>query len=374
MGSSPHTASVLALENQRGTVAITSVLLVIGLTGMAALTIDIGHALLTKNQLQNAADATALAAGSELGAIYFNLPRTEQQDLTRNITGNEEQSIQALATATASANGASNVTSLLLETAVLGVWSWPAGEQAGQFAPGPERPNAVQVTVSRNGQSNGPISTFFGGIFGVNTMDLSAVSTAALGVIGGNLPPGVAEPPFAISQKWPQQTGCGNFISFRPNEGLPSCAGWHNFENADTNTPAMTRTIQQLTSEEFESPEISPNDTQFNFNGGTMSPLYNDMEALFLDRRDPDTNVWDTTVPVYEDLSSGDQCDNPTGFTTIVGYANVRITNVSGPPDHSIDVQVQCDTFTTGKPSGPQPPFNGGNQTIPISPFAVIVQ
>jgi len=372
MDNAPQTASGLALANQRGTVSVTAILLVLALVGMAAMTIDIGHALLTQNQVQNASDASALAAGGALGNIYLNLPRNQQQNLTRNLTGNEEAAIEAMATNTALANGASDLTSLALanNSVVLGVWNWPGGG----FTPTTTRPNAVQVAVSRNGQSNGPIATFFGGIFGVTTMNVNTVSTAALGVINGNLPPNIAEPPFALSSKWPQQTGCGGFISMRPNQQVPSCAGWHNFEEADHNPTAIDRTITDLINGNFVAPGIIPNQTTYNFNGGTTTPTYDDFKRLFDDRKDPNTGHWETTVPVFQDTSNGAQCDNPNGMTIIEGFANVKITHVSGAPNHQLIAEVQCDTFTQGKPSGPQPPPNGGGVGNPIAPNPVLVQ
>lgn len=51
---------------QRGAVLVLVTLLVIALLGFAALAVDIGHMAVVKNELQNAADAGALAGAAQL--------------------------------------------------------------------------------------------------------------------------------------------------------------------------------------------------------------------------------------------------------------------------------------------------------------------
>ena len=51
---------------------ITALLLLFVLLGIAALGIDVGRITLAKNELQNAADAAALAGAAELSTIYQN--------------------------------------------------------------------------------------------------------------------------------------------------------------------------------------------------------------------------------------------------------------------------------------------------------------
>ena len=53
-------------------------LCMVALMGFAALVIDIGFGLVTKNQLQNVADAAALAGTNKLGQIYIALSENDQ--------------------------------------------------------------------------------------------------------------------------------------------------------------------------------------------------------------------------------------------------------------------------------------------------------
>ena len=56
--------------NQHGAVLVFVAFLLIVLLGIAALAVDIGYVAITRNQLQNAADAGALAGAGKLGSIY----------------------------------------------------------------------------------------------------------------------------------------------------------------------------------------------------------------------------------------------------------------------------------------------------------------
>ena len=47
--------------NQRGSVAVITAILLAALIGIAALAVDIGYVAVSKNELQNVADAAALA-------------------------------------------------------------------------------------------------------------------------------------------------------------------------------------------------------------------------------------------------------------------------------------------------------------------------
>ncbi len=66
------------VSNSRGAVAILAGMTLVLLLGLASLVIDIGYGLVTRNALQNIADAASLAGTRELGRIYIPLTTTEQ--------------------------------------------------------------------------------------------------------------------------------------------------------------------------------------------------------------------------------------------------------------------------------------------------------
>ncbi len=58
--------SISIVKNQKGAFSIMTGLLLFGLIGFIALSIDIGNLLVARNELQNAADAAALAGAQVL--------------------------------------------------------------------------------------------------------------------------------------------------------------------------------------------------------------------------------------------------------------------------------------------------------------------
>ena len=77
------------------------------LLAMGAAAIDIGHALVARNELQNVSDAAALAGTRALGIIYEGMTTAQQQAYT--LTGGDQATVVAAVQATAVANSAAGV-------------------------------------------------------------------------------------------------------------------------------------------------------------------------------------------------------------------------------------------------------------------------
>ena len=73
-----HRQRISRIRNQSGTTAILVALVLVVLISIAALAVDIGYVATTKNELQNVADAAALAAAGQLGAIYAGMSFEQQ--------------------------------------------------------------------------------------------------------------------------------------------------------------------------------------------------------------------------------------------------------------------------------------------------------
>src|SRR5262245_65888533 len=97
----------LPLNNSRGVVAATTAIFMVVLLAMGAAAIDIGHALVARNELQNVSDAAALAGDRALAIIYQGMTPAAQQ--TYSVTAANRATIVAAAQATAVANSASGV-------------------------------------------------------------------------------------------------------------------------------------------------------------------------------------------------------------------------------------------------------------------------
>lgn len=368
MRNKHRTIGLSGLLNERGIAAINGVFMGVTMAIMAGVTIDVGHALLTKNELHNASDAAALAAARQLGVTYLAMPISEQQDLNRNLTSNEQSQINAQATAAAFANSASDVSNLSLSSGDIEYGTWDFNGK--MFTPTVTRPNAIQATMRRDGVANGPISTFFGGMLGVNTMSLSTSSIAALGSSGGPVPPGVADVPFAISSDWFNGiANCDGGIQFSPT-GPNGCAGWHVFDQNPANANTLRHTIDGLNDGSYQSPGIIPGDTKFTFTGGEVASAFPNLIDLWDSKKqwnnDAGRYEWDINLPVYQD---GGSCSNPSGSITIVGYAKAVVTNVK---KKDIQAEVKCDGFFDGTPN-PNQAGGGAGSLQPLSVYPRLV-
>lgn len=392
------------VKNQAGvTVVIVAIVLTV-LIGFTALAVDVGYMYVTKNELQNVADASALAGAGYLGSIYETLSYDEQQthEFSRsNIVGVAQQ--VALKNQAAKMNISINDADV-----TIGTWDGGTGTLAAMAAP-IVGPDAVRVIARRDGNANGPILTFFARIFDIDTVDVSANATAAL-TGPAIVDEGELKTPFSLSDNiFPDK--CEDSITFSPAD---SCAGWHNFfekinanaiadkmlglivgdgvdESGDTNSDCLLAPCGRAWLDaNFEidpnkiiapqtMPEVSIGD-QLIHSGGEIASLFNGgvllddvdtggrvdgdpkhpapMPALFdyFRRRDDDgiDAVWTATVPVYKEAGDGpDDCKNPTGPIEIVGFAVITIFEPIGPPDTSLSVDIDCEyIFIDGRGGG----------------------
>lgn len=176
------------LNNQRGVSAVIVGICMFMLVSFVALAIDVGHLYVVRNELQNAADAGALAGARHLYVkdaflINENANLIGAQAATANIGDNEYVEV---------INPASNA-----DDVQRGHWSFSArtftrwdaltpppiwGKSADELDSIVEFVNAVQVIARRDSL---PITSFFGGIFGFPSVKASRKAVAYLGASSG---------------------------------------------------------------------------------------------------------------------------------------------------------------------------------------------
>ena len=160
------------MVNESGVIAIVVALAMTALLGMAALAFDSWYVLVVQNQLQNAADAGALAGAKAFG----------------------EKSPNSAAAQTAATNAATAVvttnywgnTQLTSCTLTPGYWSFVNSKFTSTTDPTATLPTetppalwAVQVVVAKSaGNNGGPLSLLFAPIWGINTTNLSGTAVA----------------------------------------------------------------------------------------------------------------------------------------------------------------------------------------------------
>jgi hypothetical protein len=227
-------------KDQRGAAAImVAIAVAFFLIGFAALAIDVGYLFASKNELQNAADSAALAGAGLLGQIYANMSYTEQQgynctqDTWPDGYGSDEDSIRHQAQDAINSAGGKDIT---IDANDIYINTWTGTPFNTNYT---VQPDAVRVIARRDSSAKsaeGPITTFFAKIFGMDTANVNAVATAALTgpakVDEGemNLPIGLSEWQFFNNCDKGNPRGqpvCSESITFSPT--TDSCAGWHNF-------------------------------------------------------------------------------------------------------------------------------------------------
>ena len=353
MSRSNRKKSTNLLSNEHGAVAVMTALFLVVLLAMGAAAIDIGHALVAKNELQTAADAGALAGTRALGLIYEGMTAAEQQAYT--LTGGDQATIVAAVQTTSAANSAAGV-AITINAGDIAIGTWNPNGRI--HTPTVNQPKAVRVIARRDSSANGPISTFLGGIIGLTSVNVVAVATADMTAVGQTAP-GQLDVPFAISEYYFTQFGCGDAIKFYPNDGTPqACSAWHTFDQSPANANMLRTIIDGMTNGTYQSPATTPGDS-LNFTNGNVASAFPNLINLYNTKKDANGN-WDVFVPVYQ----SPECSPPNGALPIIGYAEARITNVQGSPNHLISATVLCNIFE-GNTTGGGPPYGPVLSTIP---------
>ena len=345
-------------------------LFMVVLLAMGAAAIDIGHALVARNELQNVSDAAALAGDRALAIIYQGMPPAAQQ--TYSVTTANLGTIVAAAQATAVANSAAGVP-ITINAADIAVGHWNFSTRT--FTASNATPTAVRVLARRDPSANGSISTFLANVVGMSSVDVRAVATANLGALNSVLPPATMNAPFGIALTYFNSGfGCGSQIQFAPNNPAnpQACAGWTAFDQSFS-ANHMKSILDGMIAGTYTSPATTAGQSSLNFGNGTIGSAWSRLETLF-NQETANGNTWDAVMPVYGTGVASD-C-TPSGPLPIVGFATVRITYVGGPgnPLNGVNCTgnsapgcvrgvVQCNVF--GGTAGGGPPFGPTFATIP---------
>ena len=264
------------VKNQAGATAVIVAIVLPMLIAFGALAVDVGYMYVNKNELQNVADAAALAATRNLGAIYQGMTYKEQQVYECGDGNDDITVIKGVAEAVASKNMAGkkfiSVYNVDIDEVEIGVWN--PSTTPPSFTLNNVQPDAVRVTAHRDGVANGPISTWFANIFGIDTVNVSADATAAL-TSQSSVGPGELFLPIGMSSLSLDE--CQDPIIFSPTN--LACAGWTGFDF----TPVNDVLLDSIITGETESPPLGAGD-EVNFIGGDLSDgTFNELLLLFKD-------------------------------------------------------------------------------------------
>jgi len=282
--------SDLNKKSQNGAVIVLVAILLVVFLGVAALAIDVYHLFVVRNELQNAADAAALAGAKVLYYDFYDNPSDPDDDnKLDNDPDNDPPSADLAFTVNPGANIVAYKTALenISENIAVevkdhtsntgdiqrGHWSFSANGGDGGFTPNPTlNPvdigkytedeldtnnnfiNAVHVKVRRQDK---PAASFFAQIFGYENFGLTAEATAYIGFAGGINPFDVDLPIAICRQAIIDDDGnfnasIGRFINSSGPPGTNPAGetgGWTDFNQEDdpckggTNNPLIKNAI-----------------------------------------------------------------------------------------------------------------------------------
>ena len=330
-------------RDESGQVLILVALAAVFLIGMAALVVDIGHGFVVRQELQNAADASALAGAGNLLPLIGTFPTA---------TPNYPVAIQKAKDFIPwnKADGQSLVTCdpPLTDGPPTGGWNLLNGTVS--TTPGPQVVPYVKVTVSKNSTQNGPeVSTWFARIFGKDSFPVGPVSARAVISGPGFAPPGTPMIPVAISKRlaehWDIHTYPsgprikistsdkydlnGNWTSSGEQGGV-----WTTLLKEDNSAKAMAELISTL------------------FNTGTPTQI-NVGDSIYLQPTGNETNLYaqkkEGNILMFKDLNvylpvvEADLTNPTKGWSKVIGFVGFRVSNATGGSTKTIE-----GWFTTG--------------------------
>ncbi|MEN6617236.1 MAG: pilus assembly protein TadG-related protein [Syntrophorhabdus sp.] len=349
--------------DENGAVAVYVAIAIFLFLGVAALSVDLGYIMVGRAELQRTADAAALAATRHLGHIYETMAYTDQLTYDASL---DASSIQGAAIDVAAKNRAAGV-HVVVDPGDIEIGTWNQTRDP-KFLATLLHPNAVKVIARRDGTSNGPIATFFARTFGVNSVGVSVLATAAL-TAESTSDPGDLPIPIGIPKRWFENPSfCESPISFyppcnkEPCTTADGCAGYHTYTDSPASAAFLKNVIMPgIPTGSYQSPGTTAGVTEFNFTGGTLAALMNPPNYPFITLfntmkvrndgvtdLDNDPATWTARTVVYE----SDTCANPNKSLKVVGYTTIVITNVVGAPNPQIQGRVLCDNIQSGRGGG----------------------
>jgi len=171
----------LVRQTRRGAVIPLIALLLVPIMALMAFAIDMGYIVMARAELQNAADAAALAAAEQLETYYvqYYSPSADQS----TVLSNGETAAKNFAKSYASFFKAGNTSSVVLDTNNDVQFGYQDSSTAFTTTiPSGAFPNTVQVTLRLDGgaNTNPQLSLFFAPVLGMSNATVTATARATI--------------------------------------------------------------------------------------------------------------------------------------------------------------------------------------------------
>jgi Flp pilus assembly protein TadG len=334
-------------QQEKGVIAILIALLLPIMIGFGAFAVDFSYRFLVRSELQNAADATALAAASCLfgrancGNINASKPdwNTARQSAIDYVSKNSSENTQ--------------LANVAVEYGYWNITGTPAGLQPLPKTPGSNDLAAIKVTISKdNGTNGGPVKTFLAPILGIYSKSLSATAVAVVPYptssgIGTVFPVAITkclyDDYWDTANKKPKTANAKNIqgfdlpqtvgepFLFNVTSSVHTCgceSGQWSSLDTDSNS---TITIRGLISN-GNSVDI-PVGGKIWIQPGTKTSLYSDVNNCSAAGNKSCEYV---TVPIVQDISTH-------AHNTVIAYACMRILSATGGSGKYITMQMSND-------------------------------
>jgi Flp pilus assembly protein TadG len=300
--------------DQSGGIAISAALVILVVMGFAALTLDIGHLISVKSELQKAAEAGALA-----GARALALPM--------DVTDWNWENGKASAVSTVQKNVADNLSlgDFNAGNVQTGFWdlTWtsetaPANllgsANPAAFVPAAGQVAAVKVTLRKTQDGTGssaPMAAYFAAVLGISSMGAQASAVAMIS------PPTIIPYPdafpFALPETWVKQHWKDKpplSFGIAANQHVDSGGQWTSFKSEENSANYIDGLIMGTNT----SDSIAVGD-QIYIQTGERASIYNVAQTQIGKIR---------YVPVVTDgFQNG-------AYTTVMAYVPFQITSVHG--------------------------------------------
>ena len=352
------------LSRQKGVSVVLVAIFLILFISIAALAIDIGRLMVTRNELQNIADAAALAAGRKLGEIYEGLSENSETSYVCNAADQDlirKRAIEEVGLK----SSAGGLEGIVIQEDDVRIWYWNGKDEIVNLSPADNYytyPNAVTVMVRRDDQENNPVTTFFASIFGIGALPSKNDATAAL-TSQASSEPGEIGLPIGIScwffqNEEGEDERCNDFVKLHPTNDPISCAGWTTFSDG-ANASNLKSILEGMTDGSYVPDGTTAYADGVNLTGGDVAAAWDPLLVLFKEKgydvkRNPDYVEDD---PLTNEVEGDPLIPKwiPVATTTVDGI-EVPVTGHLDPDDYPDVVPINTD----GEPLDEQPE-EGGN-------------
>ena len=313
-------------QDESGSVTTVVALCLVVLIGLVALVVDTGYVMNIRNELQNAADAAALAGARSLflSSLQAGEPNwIAAQEAATDVVRSNRSSNQPLIDAQVQVGYWNLISKILQPTSIT---------KTANDLP------AVMVTVSKvSGSNGGPVALAFAPVLGIDTM---AVSAQAMAVIGypKEVDAGQAFPLAILKaladEYWDQDPPPSFRIGSSYHYPTSEAGQWTSFEVDANNVP----TIRDLIANGNPGALVAGQD-QIWIQPGTKTALYSDVANMIGQI---------VLLPVVEDLSTHAR-------VPVIGFVPFYIEASVGGSDKYIQGHfVPNHLVPKSSPGGPQ--------------------